>query len=203
MPIYNIPAGGASKANQVKYDNTESQLEATNVQGAVDEINANLVLDYSESTLPLDTDIHTFLQKVLNKLFAFKNWGSKQKFNNSFAVGTLVQNDDSQTLSVQGNGGNVASVIYYDLTNVSSITVNVKSIGGYLNNTFMLYVSNNPYAYTGTWSKNTVKDIEAKTIGLNTLNVSELSGYYYIGYGVGCKASEALSTAQIESFIFD
>ena len=39
MPIYNIPAGGASKANQVNYDNTESGLQATNVQGAIDEIN--------------------------------------------------------------------------------------------------------------------------------------------------------------------
>ena len=41
--IFNVGAGGgASTADKVKYDNTERGLKATNVQGAVDEINSSL-----------------------------------------------------------------------------------------------------------------------------------------------------------------
>lgn len=35
--------GGSSKASDISYDNTESDLEATNVQDAIDEINTGLV----------------------------------------------------------------------------------------------------------------------------------------------------------------
>lgn len=40
--IFNMGAGGASTAEAVQYDNSNSGLEATNVQGAVDEVNSNL-----------------------------------------------------------------------------------------------------------------------------------------------------------------
>ena len=41
--IYNVgQGGGASSADRINYDNTESQLEATNVQDAIDEIDGNL-----------------------------------------------------------------------------------------------------------------------------------------------------------------
>ena len=51
--IYNVGGGGATSADRISYDNTESQLEATNVQGAVDEINTNLgdLSDIKTSTL--------------------------------------------------------------------------------------------------------------------------------------------------------
>lgn len=41
--IFNMNAGGASTADKVKYDNTESGLQATEVQGAIDEVNNSLV----------------------------------------------------------------------------------------------------------------------------------------------------------------
>lgn len=41
--IFNVGAGGgASTADKVKYNNTESGLQSTNVQGAVDELNSSL-----------------------------------------------------------------------------------------------------------------------------------------------------------------
>lgn len=40
--IFNVGAGGASNADSIKYDNSKSGLEATNVQGAVDELNESL-----------------------------------------------------------------------------------------------------------------------------------------------------------------
>ena len=41
--IFNVGAGGgASTADKVKYDNTESGLQSDNVQGAVDELNSSL-----------------------------------------------------------------------------------------------------------------------------------------------------------------
>lgn len=40
--IFNMSSGGASSADKVKYDNTESGLQATEVQGAIDEVNKSL-----------------------------------------------------------------------------------------------------------------------------------------------------------------
>ena len=40
--IFNVGSGGASSADKVKYDNRTSGLKATNVQGAVDEVNNRL-----------------------------------------------------------------------------------------------------------------------------------------------------------------
>ena len=40
--IFNVGAGGASKAESIKYNNAESGLEATDVQGAVDELNESV-----------------------------------------------------------------------------------------------------------------------------------------------------------------
>ena len=41
--IFNVGAGGgASTADKVKYNNTESGLQSDNVQGAVDELNSSL-----------------------------------------------------------------------------------------------------------------------------------------------------------------
>ena len=43
--IFNVGVGGASNAESIKYDNSLSGLEATNVQGAVDEVNDSLVVE--------------------------------------------------------------------------------------------------------------------------------------------------------------
>jgi len=40
--IFNVGAGGASNAESIKYDNSLSGLEATNVQGALDEVTDSL-----------------------------------------------------------------------------------------------------------------------------------------------------------------
>lgn len=47
--IFNVGAGGASKAESVKYDNQTSGLTADNVQGAVDEVNGRLVNEDKET----------------------------------------------------------------------------------------------------------------------------------------------------------
>lgn len=49
--IYNVGGGGANNAENVNYDNTDSGLEATNVQDGIDELNSNLTeLKYTYST---------------------------------------------------------------------------------------------------------------------------------------------------------
>ena len=40
--IFNMSTGGASTADKVKYNNTESGLKSTDVQGAIDEVNSSL-----------------------------------------------------------------------------------------------------------------------------------------------------------------
>ena len=40
--IFNMSTGGASTADKVKYNNTESGLQSTDVQGAIDEVNSSL-----------------------------------------------------------------------------------------------------------------------------------------------------------------
>ncbi len=46
--IFNVGAGGASNTESIKYNNAESGLEATNVQGAIDEVN-NSVNEVNDS----------------------------------------------------------------------------------------------------------------------------------------------------------
>jgi len=53
-------------ANRVTYDNTISKLKATTTQGAIDEINQSLTLDFSKSTM---TSLNEFLQSALEKLY--------------------------------------------------------------------------------------------------------------------------------------
>ena len=40
--IFNMSTGGSSTADKVKYNNTESGLKSTDVQGAIDEVNSSL-----------------------------------------------------------------------------------------------------------------------------------------------------------------
>ena len=40
--IFNMSTGGASTADKVKYNNTDSGLQSTDVQGAIDEVNSSL-----------------------------------------------------------------------------------------------------------------------------------------------------------------
>lgn len=46
--IYNVGGGGATSAENISYDNTESQLQAKNVQDGIDELNGNLTAENSQ-----------------------------------------------------------------------------------------------------------------------------------------------------------
>lgn len=48
--IFNVGAGGASTAEAVQYDNSISGLEATNVQGALDEVTDSLPKLFVDTT---------------------------------------------------------------------------------------------------------------------------------------------------------
>ena len=61
--IFNVGSGGASSADKVKYNNTESGLQSDNVQGAIDEVNNSLVansnhfyFDYKNGKYGFNTD---------------------------------------------------------------------------------------------------------------------------------------------------
>lgn len=60
--IFNVGAGGASTAEAVQYDNSNSGLEADNVQSAVDELNDSLVKNVS---LPSVNDLATAMTTAL------------------------------------------------------------------------------------------------------------------------------------------
>lgn len=51
--IYNVGNGGATSADKIDYDNTDSGLQAENVQDGIDELNSNLgdISDIETSTL--------------------------------------------------------------------------------------------------------------------------------------------------------
>ena len=65
--IFNVGSGGASSADKVKYNNTESGLHSDNVQGAIDEVNnrlENISSSLNQSILLLDTTDVTTSEKI-------------------------------------------------------------------------------------------------------------------------------------------
>lgn len=70
--IYNV-GGGATSAENISYDNTQSQLEAENVQDGIDELNSNLMNKADKvtySTSEVDTgDISANGKHIYRKTF--------------------------------------------------------------------------------------------------------------------------------------
>ncbi len=84
--ILNVGAGGGSSAKAIKYDNSKSKLNATDVQGAVDEVNESLVaednlkfqfatdgegnygyLGADDSFIPFKSNAYNLLEFILKK----------------------------------------------------------------------------------------------------------------------------------------
>ena len=59
--IFNMSTGGASTADKVKYNNTGSGLQSTDVQGAIDEVNSSL------------SDVSTNLQNIQEAMTSLGN----------------------------------------------------------------------------------------------------------------------------------
>lgn len=90
LMIFNMNAGGASTADKVKYDNTESGLQATEVQSAIDEINTNKVDKVSGKQL--STNDYTTTEK--NKLAGIATGANKTVVDSSLSTSSTnpVQN---------------------------------------------------------------------------------------------------------------
>ena len=65
--IYNVgTGGGATSADKIDYDNTDSGLEATNVQDGIDELNSNLG-DVSEITTQTYPSVVSYIQYCITE----------------------------------------------------------------------------------------------------------------------------------------
>ena len=79
--IFNVGAGGASNAESIKYDNKNSGLKATNVQGAINEVN-NSVNEVNDSLESLKYQISTS-ERVIGK------FGNKDIYEKSYYANNL------------------------------------------------------------------------------------------------------------------
>lgn len=134
--------GGASSADKVSYDNTNSGLQSTNVQGAIDEVGANLGgfnfdLEYSDDD-EYGNEIYTFINQ--QQLIDFKRLYLNGNVNNiSVTISSLSVSKYfaySMLNSLDGDDGSVLYVeIWFRFDNSPSFTrdlllhIDFKSIG--------------------------------------------------------------------------
>ena len=169
--IFNLGLGSASSADKVKYDNTESGLGATNVQGAIDEVNNSLVASDGQ------------------KLF-FDSKDGKYGYNTDpnrgadtfvpFKSGGLIEAElPFQHMDMDCLAREIYTTSYrIDLTEVSTITfeVNGTTSGNY----------DLTYGLCESVPTSSSQFENSKTVGINktaksiTYDVSAYSGYYYL-----------------------
>lgn len=56
-------------ADMVEYDNTNSGMTATDVQDAIDELNSDITIDLSDTSLSPSTDFNSLIQMMAEKLY--------------------------------------------------------------------------------------------------------------------------------------
>ena len=110
--IFNVGAGGgASTADKVKYDNTESGLQSNNVQGAVDELNSSLV-------------------KLKNQSVAFTNGYATFSHESIKTTSIIIV----QIVSQDGRGATAITVDVNEVVNNGNVTL--KAFDAYNNKSF-------------------------------------------------------------------
>ena len=104
----NEGGGGSTSADQVSYDNTDSGLDATNVQDAIDELSERPVLTNDDNTLIIDENIIRL--NVTNVTEEFTANGTDRNFEmtnvyasieNIFINGVRINSSDYTTISEQ------------------------------------------------------------------------------------------------------
>ena len=103
--IFNVGSGGASSADKVKYDNRTSGLKATNVQGAVDEVN-NSLNELSKNDIATSVDISSYTEQ---NPYIFPSdgyvWIELQAKPENYLYGSIISNDNNNRFTVQVTGG--------------------------------------------------------------------------------------------------
>lgn len=67
--IYNVGGGGATSAKNISYDNTDSHLQAENVQDAIDEISdSSVYFDEDTDTLYINTSSSNYTYDSTNQI---------------------------------------------------------------------------------------------------------------------------------------
>ena len=106
--IFNVGAGGgASTADKVKYDNTESGLQSDNVQGAVDELNSSL------------DDISSSLVKLKNQSVTFTNGFATFSHESIKTTSIIIV----QPVSLNGTGSTAITIDVNEVVNSGSVTI--------------------------------------------------------------------------------
>ena len=106
--IFNMSTGGASTADKVKYNNTESGLQSTDVQGAIDEVNSSLM---SKIAFPNYSD------KIKEITTAGETWTATQ---DCCVVGTISQNNSEEGAVVYVNDNKVCAVYTHNTKSSAS-----------------------------------------------------------------------------------
>ena len=123
--IFNVGAGGDSKAEQVKYDNSKSGLEATELQGAVDELQGSVseLNDSLEWKLVGSATGTTAinLPSQFEELIVFVTVGTT---NYNYSIPRLFL-DETNKLFSHGYGINVNNVIYLGQVRIQASINNV------------------------------------------------------------------------------
>lgn len=114
--IFNVGQDGVNKADKVKYDNTTSGLEATEVQGAIDELNSDL----ADLNVRYDTDSQYIQVRVDGE------WTNllKKSYRTLYLIGQNAQENYKTWLF--GTDGNVSlTQSYQELRFKTSATYSI------------------------------------------------------------------------------
>ena len=111
--IFNVGSGGASSADKVKYDNRTSGLKATNVQGAVDEVNNRL--NYSTDEQIIGTWIDG--KPIYRQVFVSNTTLSIDSTLKTFTIGNIQNCEKLIRVDVLINDKNDNLSVNYSLSN--------------------------------------------------------------------------------------
>lgn len=196
--INGVEVGGSSgSATSISYDNTNSGLEATNVQGAIDELNSNLQYSNLNMRYNATTDKIEVLYNGVWKEWVFAGVQTCYLYNRGDEINLLtggwisdgytmstdkttsgVLNEASMSINGPGSNGNSQILGTYnpiDVTNYTKIKIHVlnanlySSVGGYL-----------ILATTKQLNTDICIEINSKSENTYILDITDLSGEYYI-----------------------
>lgn len=186
-----MSTGGASTADKVKYNNTESGLQSTDVQGAIDEVNSSLI-KYNPTT---DWFEYTYNGVTKNVLYAGFKWdgtlfkngdmysdktGGWETYANS---GYSISFNPKLAWTTTNSGAHFAigTVNKIDITPFSKLNCTIDACSEVI---FFLW--NDKPISSDTWQNINIKAatrVLTNSAGILTIDVSTYSGEYYIGFG--------------------
>lgn len=145
--------GGGGKAEKIKYNNTQSGLSSTNVQGAIDELKSGVDLytinETKEGELEISDENRNVIGRFYNGHFKTKKFDSSQVVETGSSPAPLDINDENGYTIVRFENGHIKTR-NFDSSNFASL---------FHSNLYQKkmciigdsYVANHQQSYTLTW----------------------------------------------------